>query len=68
MWSSSVRRRHCSAMLNSWGIAKVDSDGGSDVASEASADASQGGSCTRGYVASTIRRVGAAEGLDMDCF
>ena len=43
--------------LNPREMVEVRFDGGSDVASEASADASQGGSCTRGYVARTIRRV-----------
>ena len=45
----------------------VDSGVNGDVASEASANASQGGSCIRSYVAEATRRVGAGEGLDVDC-
>ena len=40
-------------------MVEVDSGVNGDVASEASANASQGGSCIRSYVAEATRRVGA---------
>ena len=48
-------------------MVEVGFGGDSDVASRTSVDASQRGSCTRGYVPRTARWVGAGVGLNFDC-